>query len=131
MGGWRLFGTALLLIGFAGAFRRCELVALNVEDIEETAEGLRITIRRSKTDREGHGQVVAIPRGQLACPVAALRACLETAGTTEGPVFHPIAKGGRIQAARLTLAASLTSRRRAAPGSTRSYLPVTRCGQAS
>jgi hypothetical protein len=102
MGGWRLFGTALLLIGFAGAFRRCELVALNVEDIEETAEGLRITIRRSKTDREGHGQVVAIPRGQLACPVAALRACLETAGTTEGPVFQPIAKGGRIQAARLT-----------------------------
>ena len=44
---------ALLLIGFAGAFRRSELVALNAEDIQETAEGLRITIRRSKTDQEG------------------------------------------------------------------------------
>jgi site-specific recombinase XerD len=53
---------ALLLIGFAGAFRRSELVALNVEDLEETAEGIRITIRRSKTDQEGHGHVIAIPR---------------------------------------------------------------------
>jgi integrase len=62
---------ALLLVGFAGAFRRSELVALNVEDIEETAEGLRITIRRSKTDQEGHGHVIAIPHGQITCPVHA------------------------------------------------------------
>jgi integrase len=93
---------ALLLIGFAGAFRRSELVALNVEDIEETAEGLRITIRRSKTDQEGHGHVIAIPRGMIACPVAALKAWLEAAAITEGPVFRPIAKGGRLQATRLT-----------------------------
>jgi site-specific recombinase XerD len=93
---------ALLLVGFAGAFRRSELVALNVEDIEETAEGLRIAIRRSKTDQEGQGHVIAIPRGVIACPVAALRAWLEAAGITEGPVFRPIAKGGRIHAARLT-----------------------------
>jgi site-specific recombinase XerD len=93
---------ALLLIGFAGAFRRSELVGLNADDIEETPEGLRITIRRSKTDQEGHGHVIAIPRGMIACPVAALKAWHEAAAITEGPVFRPIAKGGRIQAARLT-----------------------------
>ncbi len=47
----------MLLLGFAGAFRRSELVELNVEDLEETAEGLLITIRRGKTDQEG-GQIV-------------------------------------------------------------------------
>jgi integrase len=93
---------ALLLIGFAGAFRRSELVALNVEDIEEEPQGLRITIRRSKTDQEGRGHVIAIPRGSIACPVAAIRAWLEAALITEGPVFRSIGKGERIQRARLT-----------------------------
>ena len=93
---------ALLLIGFAGAFRRSELVALNADDIEETPEGLRVTIRRSKTDQEGHGHVIAIPRGVIACPVTALKAWLEAAGIAQGPVFRPVAKGGRIQATRLT-----------------------------
>ena len=105
LAGTRLSATrdrALLLIGFAGAFRRSELVALNLEDIEETAEGLRVTIRRSKTDQEGHGHVIAIPRGVIACPVTALKAWLEAAGITQGPVFRPVAKGGRIQATRLT-----------------------------
>ncbi len=54
---------ALLLLGFAGAFRRSELVALRVEDLVETPDGLRIVIRRSKTDQEGAGQEVAIPHG--------------------------------------------------------------------
>jgi integrase len=69
---------ALLLLGFAGAFRRSELVALNVEDIEETPDGMKITIRRSKTDQEGEGQKVGIPRGKHAatCPVRALTAWL-------------------------------------------------------
>ena len=93
---------ALLLIGFAGAFRRSELVALNLEDIEETPEGLRVTIRRSKTDQEGHGHVIAIPRGVIACPVTALKAWLEASGIAQGSVFRPVAKGGRIQATRLT-----------------------------
>ena len=93
---------ALLLIGFAGAFRRSELVALNVEDIEETPEGLRVTIRRSKTDQEGYGHVIAIPRGVIACPVTALKAWLEAAGIAQGSVFRPVAKGGRMQATRLT-----------------------------
>jgi integrase len=82
--------------------RRSELAALDFEDIEETADGLRVTIRRSKTDQEGHGHVIAIPRGVIACPVAALKAWLAAAGITAGPMFRPIAKGGRVQAMRLT-----------------------------
>jgi site-specific recombinase XerD len=93
---------ALLLFGFASAMRRSELAALDFEDIDETAEGLRVTIRRSKTDQEGHGDVIAVPRGTIACPVAALKAWLEAATITEGPVFRPIAKGERVSAARLT-----------------------------
>ena len=56
---------ALLLIGFAGAFRRSELVALDISDLKETTEGLQIMIRRSKTDQENHGAVIAIPRGSI------------------------------------------------------------------
>jgi len=93
---------ALLLVGFAGAFRRSELVALNVDVVEEMAEGLRINIRHSKTDQEGRGDVIAIPRGAIACPVEALMTWLTVAGITTGPVFRPIAKGGRIQDNRLT-----------------------------
>ncbi|GLV15000.1 hypothetical protein Heshes_26860 [Alicyclobacillus hesperidum] len=53
--------SALLLIGFAGAFRRSEIVALNVEDVEFVREGLVIMLRQSKTDQEGEGRKVAIP----------------------------------------------------------------------
>jgi site-specific recombinase XerD len=93
---------ALLLFGFASAMRRSELAALDFEDIEETPDGLRVTIRRSKTDQEGHGDVIAVPRGTIACPVAALKAWLEAATITEGSVFRPIAKGERLSEARLT-----------------------------
>jgi site-specific recombinase XerD len=78
---------AILLLGFAGAFRRSELVALNVDDIEETPEGVLIMLRRSKTDQEGIGRRVAIPRGEIACPVEALKSWLSAAGITEGAVF--------------------------------------------
>src|SRR5262245_542933 len=81
---------AVLLLGFAGAFRRSELVALDVADIEDVPEGLLITIRRSKTDQEGQGRKVAIPRGEIACPVTALRAWLEAAGITKGAVFRRV-----------------------------------------
>jgi site-specific recombinase XerC len=87
---------ALRLLGFAGAFRRSELVALDVADIEATTEGLRVTIRRGKTDQEGQGAVIAIVRGAIACPVAAVQAWLASANITTGPVFRPIGKGGRL-----------------------------------
>jgi site-specific recombinase XerD len=85
-----LRNRAILLLGFAGAFRRSELVALNVDDIEETLEGMLVTLRRSKTDQEGLGRRIAIPRGEIACPVAALRAWLDVAGITEGAIFRRI-----------------------------------------
>jgi site-specific recombinase XerD len=78
---------AILLLGFAGALRRSELVALNVKDFEWTAEGVLITIRRSKTDQEGLGRKVAIPHGEVACPVEAGKAWLAAAGISEGAVF--------------------------------------------
>jgi len=93
---------ALLLLGFAGAFRRSELVALIVADLIEAEGGMRVIIRHSKTDQEGQGQEVAIPHGSRLRPVEAVRTWLEAAGITEGPVFRPIAKGGRVGAVALS-----------------------------
>ena len=93
---------ALLLLGFAGAFRRSELVALDCEDVEETTEGLRVMIRRGKTDQESKGAVIVIIRGTVACPVAAYKAWISATNISTGPVFRPIAKGQRLLEARLT-----------------------------
>jgi site-specific recombinase XerD len=92
----------ILLLGFAGAFRRSELAALEVRDIEFIAEGMRVAIRRSKTDQEGAGQTIAIVRGACACPVEAVQQWLERAKITAGPVFRPIAKGRRVMKVALT-----------------------------
>jgi site-specific recombinase XerD len=87
---------ALLALGFAGAFRRSELVALTVADLAAVEGGMRVTIRHSKTDQEGQGQEVAIPTGDKLRPVEAVRAWLDAAGITNGPVFRSVAKGGRV-----------------------------------
>lgn len=78
---------ALLLVGFAAALRRSELVALEVEDLERAPDGLFITIRRSKTDQEGEGHVVAIPRGGKLKPVEALEDWLKVSGIVSGRIF--------------------------------------------
>jgi site-specific recombinase XerD len=93
---------ALLLLGFASAFRRSELVALDVADIAETETGLLVTIRRGKTDQEGQGRAIGIPYGDVACPVKALREWLDAAGIEAGPLFRPINKAGAVAASRLT-----------------------------
>ncbi|MBR0798951.1 site-specific integrase [Bradyrhizobium jicamae] len=93
---------ALVLLGFAGAFRRSELVALNVADIEEVELGLRILIRRSKTDQEGRGSVIGVTRGTVACPVSALREWLVAGEITAGPLFRPVNKANRPRNVRLT-----------------------------
>jgi site-specific recombinase XerD len=93
---------ALLLLGFGGAFRRSELVALDVVDLEETEDGLRVTIRRSKTDQEAQGVTIAIIRGGACCPVKAIKAWLDAAGISDGPVFRPVRKGGEVRDQRLT-----------------------------
>jgi site-specific recombinase XerD len=87
---------ALLLLGFAGAFRRSEVVALDISDIDQTPDGLKVTIRRSKTDQEGGGQVIAIPFGRIACPVAALKDWTTAAGIQAGAIFRSINRHGRV-----------------------------------
>ena len=94
--------TAILLLGFGGAFRRSELVALDVTDIAETETGLLVTIRHSKTDQEGEGETIAISRGDRAYPVKALRAWLEAAGIETGAIFRPINKSGVVAPSRLS-----------------------------
>lgn len=87
---------ALLLVGFAGAFRRSELVALDVTDLKR-GDVLRITVRRSKTDQIGEGKIKTIPvvGGDL-CPVAALYAWLESADIASGPVFRRVDRHGNV-----------------------------------
>lgn len=92
---------ALLLLGFAGAFRRSELVGLQVSDLQETPEGLRITIRSSKTDQEGLGQEIAVPNGRLQV-VAAVKAWLTAAGIESGPVFRAVSRSGTVGATALS-----------------------------
>lgn len=94
---------ALLLVGFAGAFRRSELVALDVDDLADTADGLVVTVRRSKTDQEGAGETIGVPYGSdpSTCPVRAYRAWLEAAGITAGPVFRPVDRHSHMADRRL------------------------------
>ena len=89
---------ALLLLGFAGAFRRSELVALRMEDITPHAHGIELLIRRSKTDQEGEGRMVFVPlaKSEERCPVKALDRWLELAGIGEGPLFRPINRHDRV-----------------------------------
>lgn len=94
---------ALILLGFAGGFRRSELVALDVADIDfKKRDGISITIRRSKTDQEGRGQIVGILYGKkpATCPVRALKAWLAAAAIGEGPIFRPV-RGSHVSTERL------------------------------
>jgi site-specific recombinase XerD len=88
---------ALLLLGFAGGFRRSELVALDLADLEETVAGLRVRIRRG-TDLPASGREVGIPFGRHpeTCPIRAVRAWRDAAGITTGPLFRAVTRGGRV-----------------------------------
>ncbi len=100
---------ALLLVGFAGAFRRSELAALDVEDLRFDRRGLTVTLRRSKTDQVGAGRDVAIPLVSIEalCPVRAVREWLEQAKISEGAVFRTFSmprrrsEPSRLQAQRI------------------------------
>lgn len=94
---------ALLALGFAGGFRRSELVGLDVADLAFTGNGLEVHLRRSKTDQEGEGRKVGVPFGSApsCCPVRAVRAWLDAAGITEGAVFRALRRHGRLTAVRL------------------------------
>jgi integrase len=106
--GTTLAGTrdrALFLVGFAGALRRSELIGLDVAHVTWTDEGVTLLIERSKTDKEGEGAQIAIPRGrsEATCPVAALQAWLAAAEVTVGPLFRKVNRGGRVEGGRLSV----------------------------
>jgi integrase len=107
---------ALLLIGFAGALRRSELVGLDVRDIEHVRQGIILHLRRSKADQDGEGRKIGIPFGRTRwCPVNALDSWLAVSGILEGAVFRPVDRHGRLHAARLSgEAVSLIVRERVA-----------------
>lgn len=100
---------ALLVVGFAGAFRRSELVALDVGDLDRREEGVLASVRRSKTDQEGGGRQVALPYGKdrHTCPVTALDAWMVAAELHEGPLFVAVDRhghlGGRLTPASVNL----------------------------
>jgi site-specific recombinase XerD len=89
---------ALILIGFAGAFRRSELCAMTISDLCFSASGLVINLPRSKADQEQAGDKVAIPFGEHddTCPIKALRQWLKAASVKEGAVFRGVDRHGRV-----------------------------------
>ncbi|WP_254609282.1 site-specific integrase [Achromobacter piechaudii] len=94
---------ALLLIGFAGAFRRAELVAIQYEDITAVDEGIEILLRRSKTDQEGVGRTVFIPRAKgTRCPVAAIDQWTAASGIGSGYIFRKVTRHDTVGSRPLT-----------------------------
>ena len=89
---------ALLLVGFAGGFRRSELAALTTADVCFTDDGLLVTLRRSKTDQEGSSRKIGIPWGQSpdTCPVRSLKEWLSAARIANGHLFRAITRHGKI-----------------------------------
>ncbi len=95
---------AILLIGFAGAFRRSEIVGIDFKDLSFEREGLKIKIRKSKTDQEAEGRDVGVPYGSNSntCPIRSLQDWLSISGIIEGSIFRGIDKHGRIRKERLS-----------------------------
>lgn len=107
---------ALLLLGFAGGFRRSELVGLDVEDLASRPQGIVVNLRHTKTDQEGLGRQVGIPHGRVRhCPVRALEGWLAVSEIESGPLFRPVDRHGAISHRRLSAeAVSLIVRQRMA-----------------
>ena len=89
---------ALLTMGWWGAFRRSELVALTLDDLTRSADGFTVRLRRSKNDQEGHGQAKGVPyaRDAKLCPVRSLDAWLAAAAITTGPLFRGVDQRGIV-----------------------------------
>ncbi len=94
----------IVLVGFGGGFRRTELISIDHEDLEFVPEGVKITIKRSKTDQFGEGMVKGLPyfSNELYCPVINLKKWLELSNIKSGPIFRRFAKGSVLTNNRLT-----------------------------
>ena len=95
---------SIILIGFGGGFRRTELISIDYEDLEFVPEGLKITIRRSKTDQFGEGMIKGLPYfpNEIYCPVTSLKKWLEISKIKSGPIFRRFSKGSLLTENRLT-----------------------------
>ena len=100
----KLRDRSIILIGFSGGFRRNEIVSLDYEDLDFVEEGLKIQIRKSKTDQFGEGLVKALPYfdNSQYCPVISLKKWLELSKITSGSVFRRFVKGSKLSENRLT-----------------------------
>ena len=94
----------IVLIGFSGGFRRNEIVALDYEDLDFVSEGLKINIKRSKTDQFGEGSVKGIPYfdNSQYCPVVSIKNWIEFSKINSGPLFRRFSKGSNLSENRLT-----------------------------
>jgi len=100
----KLRDRSIILIGFSGGFRRNEIVSLNYDDLDFVAEGLKIAIRRSKTDQFGEGSIKALPYFDSSqyCPVVSIKKWIEITNISSGPLFRRFSKGSKLTDNRLT-----------------------------
>jgi site-specific recombinase XerD len=100
----KLRNRTLILIGFAGGFRRTELISIDYEDLDFVEEGVKITLRRSKTDQFGEGMVKGLPYfiNEKYCPVTSLKNWINLSKIKTGPIFRRFAKGSILTGHRLT-----------------------------
>ena len=95
---------SIILVGFGGGFRRSELISIDHEDLEFVPEGLKITIKRSKTDQFGEGMIKGLPyfNNETYCPIINLKKWLEISKVKSGPIFRRFSKGLYLTNKRLT-----------------------------
>jgi site-specific recombinase XerD len=100
----KLRDRSIILIGFSGGFRRNEIVSLDFEDLDFVEEGLKINIKKSKTDQFGLGALKALPyfANSQYCPVITLKKWLKISNINSGPVFRRFTKGYKLMENRLT-----------------------------
>ena len=100
----KLRNKTLILIGFGGGFRRTELISIDYEDVDFVQEGVKITVKRSKTDQFGEGMTKGLPyfSNEKYCPVTNLKNWLTLSKIKTGPIFRRFAKGSILTSHRLT-----------------------------
>ena len=100
----KLRDRSIILIGFSGGFRRNEIVSLDYEDLDFVQEGLKITLKRSKTDQFGEGSLKGLPYfdNSQYCPVVSMRKWIDISKINSGPIFRRFTKGSKLSDNRLS-----------------------------
>jgi site-specific recombinase XerD len=95
---------SIILMGFSGGFRRNEIVSIDYDDLDFVSEGLKINLKRSKTDQLGEGSVKGLPYfdNTQYCPVLSLKNWIEVSRISSGPLFRRFSKGSKLSKNRLT-----------------------------